>query len=74
MGNSPRGGGFQIEMLRMWTSDHDCKKTGGEKYKRNTEKDLKSVEKHGIICLRDIFYSLLLVKAGGQRPKGGNKA
>jgi hypothetical protein len=63
-----------VKMLWVWTSDYDCPQAGGEKYKRNTEKNLKNANNHAIIYFRDIFYSLLLAWIRGQRPKGGNEA
>lgn len=83
MGNPKSRRRFPAQMHRLRTSDHDSKKTGGEKHEGTYEKVLKNHEKwenakkclkvgktHAKIYLRDILSnSLLLVRQGARDQK-----
>lgn len=75
MGSSACRCGFQTQVRGVRTSDYDSQKACGKKHKRNSEKSLKSQEKHAIVDARDILIiPCSRTESVGQRPKGGKFA
>lgn len=57
MGDTSRGHGFPPQMLRLWSSDHDTQKTGGEEYQTGEEARVMEPDKKRICkkCLLQDF-------------------